>query len=104
MQFNHLDFQGRVLVDEIQITAQHHASHVTGTMISSEVNSDQRKEEESPEAYAYVSNWTNDLVEMATGNNNGLLLSNHSCKRLHLILRSRVYFRRITGRIVEGYR
>jgi hypothetical protein len=79
--FNHLDFQGRVFnYDQNTNPASYHASHVTGTMISSGVNSDQQKGRGiAYEAYAYVSNWTNDLVEMATlANNNGLLLSNHS--------------------------
>ena len=78
---NHLDFQGRAFVYDNNINPiSYHSSHVTGTIISSGLNSTALSGRGiAYEAFAYISNWTNDIVEMATlANNNGLLLSNHS--------------------------
>ncbi|MDI6031855.1 S8 family serine peptidase [Flavobacterium sp. LB2P84] len=77
----HEDFGGRAFVyDNNTNPTSYHSSHVTGTMISSGVNStDGLGRGIAYQAYAYVSNWTRDLEEMAElATNNGLLLSNHS--------------------------
>ena len=77
----HEDFGGRAFVyDNNTNPTSYHSSHVTGTMISSGVNSVNRSGRGiAYEAYAYVSNWNRDLEEMTElATNNGLLLSNHS--------------------------
>jgi hypothetical protein len=80
-KINHKDFEGRAFVfDNNTNPVSYHSTHVTGTIISSGANSSQGSGRGiAYESYAYISNWTNDIAEMATlANNNGLLLSNHS--------------------------
>lgn len=80
-KINHLDFQGRAFVYDNNVNpVSNHSSHVTGTIVSSGLNSNALSGRGiAYEAFAYISNWTNDIVEMATlANNNGLLMSNHS--------------------------
>ena len=80
-KINHKDFGGRAFVfDNNTNPIAYHSTHVTGTIISSGANSSQGSGRGiAYESYAYISNWTNDIAEMATlANNNGLLLSNHS--------------------------
>jgi serine protease AprX len=77
----HEDFGGRAFVyDNNTNPISNHSTHVTGTMISSGLNSiDGKGRGIAHKAYAYVSNWTRDLEEMAQlALNNGLLVSNHS--------------------------
>ncbi|MFV8268345.1 S8 family serine peptidase [Flavobacterium sp. GT2N3] len=77
----HEDFGGRAFVyDNNTNPTSYHSSHVTGTIISSGVNSTGGLGRGiAYQAYAYISNWTRDLEEMAElATNNGLLLSNHS--------------------------
>lgn len=58
-------------------TADNHATHVAGTMISSGVNDISAKGMAS-QATLWANDWFNDLSEMANQANQGLLVSNHS--------------------------
>lgn len=81
VNINHLDFGGRAFVfDQSTNATSSHATHVTGTILSSGANSNSNSGRGiAYEAYAYVNSWTNDLAEMASlAGNNGLLVSNHS--------------------------
>ncbi len=81
VNINHSDFGGRAFVfDNSTNPTSPHATHVTGTIISSGVESVANSGRGiAYEAYAYVNSWTNDLAEMASlAVNNGLLVSNHS--------------------------
>lgn len=78
---NHVDFGGRSFVfDNSANATSSHATHVTGTIISSGASSAANLGRGiAYEAYAYTNSWTNDLAEMASlAVNNGLLVSNHS--------------------------
>ncbi len=77
----HEDFGGRAFIyDNNTSPNSFHSSHVTGTMISSGINSPNGSGRGMAyKAFAYVSNWTRDIEEMTElAMNNGLLLSNHS--------------------------
>lgn len=81
VNINHSDFGGRAFVfDNSANATSSHATHVTGTMISSGAGSAANLGRGiAYEAYAYTNSWTNDLAEMASlAVNNGLLVSNHS--------------------------
>lgn len=78
---SHEDFGGRAFIyDNNTSPNSYHSSHVTGTMISSGVNSPNGSGRGMAyKAFAYVSNWTRDIEEMTDlAMNQGLLLSNHS--------------------------
>lgn len=77
----HEDFGGRAFIyDNNTSPNSFHSSHVTGTMISSGINSPNGVGRGMAyKAFAYVSNWGRDIEEMTElAMNNGLLLSNHS--------------------------
>lgn len=73
----HLDLKGRIEEGDFESEVGFHATHVTGTIISSgDHDADGRGM--AYEATAYVCNWTNDLSEMLDFASFGYLVSNHS--------------------------
>jgi serine protease AprX len=75
---NHVDFDSRILIFDTNFTsASNHATHVTGTMISSGVSNASGRGI-AYQADAWANDWNNDLSEMQSAALQGLLLSNHS--------------------------
>lgn len=75
---DHIELGSRVISKEVDIDANH-ATHVTGTIIAAGINANAK----GMAPKAKVTNWyfNNDLAEMAalaSGDENSLLLSNHS--------------------------
>lgn len=69
-------FNGDGSTGEVTQGGSYHATHVGGTMVSSGV--DNSTKGFAPMAEMWANNWLNDLSEMASQANQGLLLSNHS--------------------------
>lgn len=74
----HEIFSGRITVMDGASSSHYHATHVAGTIIGTD-----QVQEGIAKGMAFMANgnsydWSNDLSEVATAANNGLLLSNHS--------------------------
>lgn len=76
-RITHNDFGGRIFEFDNDPTSAFHATHVTGTIISSGANSATGKGV-AYQATAWVSDWTNDVAEMTSTASQGMLVSNHS--------------------------
>uniref|UniRef100_UPI00404B6BFC S8 family serine peptidase n=1 Tax=Flavobacterium sp. TaxID=239 RepID=UPI00404B6BFC len=77
-RLTHNDFNDRAFVlDGSGVNQSLHATHVTGTIISSGTNNPQGRGI-APSAYAWVNDWNNDFSEMSQQAGFGLLMSNHS--------------------------
>jgi hypothetical protein len=72
----HEELIGRVTIGDDERTPSSHATHVAGTMIASGVNPIARGMAFGAQLRAYGS--SNDIAEMTTASNGGLLVSNHS--------------------------
>lgn len=75
---DHIEFGNRILSKE-GTSAQNHATHVTGTILAAGINAPAKGM--APKAKAYTYFFNNDLSEMSSlvsGDQNGLLFSNHS--------------------------
>ena len=77
---SHLDYGTRTYsFDQSGMQAAFHPTHVAGTIISSGANSNNNAGRGvAYMASAWYSDWSNDLVEMASAAASGVLLSNHS--------------------------
>ncbi|HLN95828.1 MAG TPA: S8 family serine peptidase [Flavobacterium sp.] len=73
----HNDFGDRTFEFDNDPTQGFHATHVTGTIISSGASSATGKGV-AYQATAWVCDWTNDVAEMTSTASQGMLLSNHS--------------------------
>ncbi len=76
---SHQELSGRVTQKDNPSSLSDHATHVAGTMIASGV--DLQAKGMAFEANLHAYDWNNDISEMATEANNGLLVSNHSYGR-----------------------
>lgn len=77
-RMSHADFVGRASVmDGSAVTPSMHSTHVMGTIIGSGVNNSAARGL-AYQAQCWVSNWTNDISEMAMFAGWGLVISNHS--------------------------
>lgn len=74
---SHDDFDNRIFEFDADNVEAFHATHVTGTIISSGANNVNGKGV-AYEATVWSSNWTNDVAEMVDAASQGMLVSNHS--------------------------
>jgi hypothetical protein len=72
----HEEMTGRVTIADDERTPSSHATHVAGTMIAAGINPIARGMAFGAQLRAYGSG--NDITEMTTASNGGLLVSNHS--------------------------
>lgn len=76
-RITHNDYASRVAVFDGDSNSSNHSTHVTGTILSSGASSSEATGI-APLGEGWIFNWTNDLAEMATYAQFGLLVSNHS--------------------------
>lgn len=77
-RLQHADFDSRLEIYDASITSSsNHATHVTGTMISSGLNNAQGRGI-AYQANCWANDWSSDIGEMQGAAALGLLLSNHS--------------------------
>lgn len=72
----HVEFSGRVTINDDGGTLSEHATHVTGTIIAAGVSASRKGI--AFKAKAYTNDWNSDIDEMTIFASQGYLVSNHS--------------------------